>query len=339
MKGEANYFYAYDLTGNIIAKFNSSGTWLRAEIYAGRRHLATYSSSANTTYCSFADWLGSERMRTFANGVPCEAILNLPYGDEQVTDALSGGCGDPSPMHFTGKTRDAETGLDYFGARYNSSSLGRFMTPDPMNGYGNNPLSWNHYLYTLDNPVTFTDPTGMLTNHGKKNAPANTAGVSNTSCRMNEHCLQMQSQNKVVHASLNNKNMPLVNAMYRIMQTNKNNYILNIEHKGNISSSQFTRGVFKTAGVESNAGIKGVTIATEASAILGGGIGTAAAVGPEIADSTIGVIHEICFSIQSNAPQICDFIKVAFSNNPPPTPAGAAGLAARIIFKSITQIK
>src|ERR1700735_5169493 len=31
---------------------------------------------------------------------------------------------------FTGKERDAESGLDMFGARYYGSSLGRFMTPD-----------------------------------------------------------------------------------------------------------------------------------------------------------------------------------------------------------------
>src|SRR5207302_4223608 len=33
---------------------------------------------------------------------------------------------------FTGKERDAESGLDNFGKRYDSSSMGRFMTPDPL---------------------------------------------------------------------------------------------------------------------------------------------------------------------------------------------------------------
>ncbi|MDE3169526.1 MAG: RHS repeat-associated core domain-containing protein, partial [Acidobacteriota bacterium] len=33
-------------------------------------------------------------------------------------------------MHFTGKEHDTESGLDYFGARYDSSALGRFMSPD-----------------------------------------------------------------------------------------------------------------------------------------------------------------------------------------------------------------
>ena len=32
---------------------------------------------------------------------------------------------------FTGEERDAETGLDYFGARYFTGAQGRFTTPDP----------------------------------------------------------------------------------------------------------------------------------------------------------------------------------------------------------------
>ena len=36
----------------------------------------------------------------------------------------------PQKHHFTGKERDTESGLDYFGARYYTSSMGRFMSPD-----------------------------------------------------------------------------------------------------------------------------------------------------------------------------------------------------------------
>jgi len=35
--------------------------------------------------------------------------------------------------HFTGKERDAESGNDYFGKRYYSSSMGRWMSPDVIN--------------------------------------------------------------------------------------------------------------------------------------------------------------------------------------------------------------
>ncbi|MGO9270722.1 MAG: RHS repeat-associated core domain-containing protein [Terriglobia bacterium] len=64
---------------------------------------------------------------------------------------------------FTGKERDAESGLDYFGARYDSSSVGRFMTPDPFLNSGRpaNPQTWNRYSYALNNPVTIVDPTGL----------------------------------------------------------------------------------------------------------------------------------------------------------------------------------
>jgi RHS repeat-associated protein len=64
---------------------------------------------------------------------------------------------------FTGKERDAETGLDYFGARYMSSAQGRFTSPDPLLNSGRpwQPQSWNRYSYTLNNPLKFTDPTGM----------------------------------------------------------------------------------------------------------------------------------------------------------------------------------
>src|SRR5438445_1880920 len=50
----------------------------------------------------------------------------------------------------TGKEQDAESGLDNFGARYDASILGRFMTPDSMMPglrHTVNPQKWNKYAY------------------------------------------------------------------------------------------------------------------------------------------------------------------------------------------------
>src|SRR5579875_140799 len=66
--------------------------------------------------------------------------------------------------HSTGKERDTESGLDYFGARYYTSSMGRFMSPDPSGlAFANpaNPQSSNLYSYALNNPLINIDPTGM----------------------------------------------------------------------------------------------------------------------------------------------------------------------------------
>jgi RHS repeat-associated protein len=63
---------------------------------------------------------------------------------------------------FTGKERDAETGLDYFGARYMSAAQGRFTSPDPLlnSGHPANPQTWSRYSYALNNPFRFVDPDG-----------------------------------------------------------------------------------------------------------------------------------------------------------------------------------
>jgi RHS repeat-associated protein len=66
-------------------------------------------------------------------------------------------------MRFTGKERDAETGLDYFGARYFSGAQGRFTSPDPLLNSGRpwEPQSWNRYAYVLNNPLKYSDPDGL----------------------------------------------------------------------------------------------------------------------------------------------------------------------------------
>jgi RHS repeat-associated protein len=64
---------------------------------------------------------------------------------------------------FTGKERDTESGNDYFEARYYASSTGRMISPDPSGLYyadPSNPQSLNLYSYVLNNPLTYTDPSG-----------------------------------------------------------------------------------------------------------------------------------------------------------------------------------
>jgi RHS repeat-associated protein len=54
----------------------------------------------------------------------------------------------PNPMsHSTGKERDAETGLDYFGFRYYSGAQGRWTSPDEpfADQHSQNPQRWNLY--------------------------------------------------------------------------------------------------------------------------------------------------------------------------------------------------
>src|ERR1700733_10053796 len=71
----------------------------------------------------------------------------------------------------TGKERDAESGNDYFDARYYSSAMGRFMSPDwsaqeePV-PYAklDDPQTLNLYSYVENNPLWKPDPDGHAAN-------------------------------------------------------------------------------------------------------------------------------------------------------------------------------
>ena len=60
---------------------------------------------------------------------------------------------------ISGKERDNESGLDYFGARYFSGPQGRFTSADPLlkTIRPGNPQSLNRYAYTLNNPLRYID--------------------------------------------------------------------------------------------------------------------------------------------------------------------------------------
>lgn len=63
-------------------------------------------------------------------------------------------------MHFTGKEEDVEVGLTYFGARYYSPYLQRFISPDPLtiHGWGADP---NPYAYVRGRVFNEVDPFGL----------------------------------------------------------------------------------------------------------------------------------------------------------------------------------
>jgi RHS repeat-associated protein len=65
---------------------------------------------------------------------------------------------------YTGKERDSEDGLDYFGKRYYGNAMGRWTSPDPLYLEFHrltDPQQLNLYSYVRNNPLTLTDPDGL----------------------------------------------------------------------------------------------------------------------------------------------------------------------------------
>ena len=92
----------------------------------------------------------------------------LPFGEELGTSVAGRGSDGSSQddtirQKFTSKEHDPESALDYFGARYYGSTMGRFTSPDPDPGSMDitNPQSFNRYAYVLGNPLGNVDPSGM----------------------------------------------------------------------------------------------------------------------------------------------------------------------------------
>ena len=79
------------------------------------------------------DAIGNVRAVTDQAGAVIERHDYLPFGEECTTGpcASNPGVTGGQPKHFTGKESDTETGLDYFGARYYGSKIGRFTSVDP----------------------------------------------------------------------------------------------------------------------------------------------------------------------------------------------------------------
>ena len=174
--------YVYDPQGHVVSVHDGLTNLLRAELYTGGRHTATWNASGPYAGLTFniSDWLGTERVRITPVGN--QLCTDTPYG---MNLACTDTSADPSAMHFTGKQRDYESGLDNFGARYfgGGNNLGRFMTADPFNpialkprkfqAWISNPQRWNKYAYALNNPVSMIDPDGMNACGTKSDADCN----------------------------------------------------------------------------------------------------------------------------------------------------------------------
>jgi RHS repeat-associated protein len=125
--------------------------------------VAATPNELNTTFYS-GDQIGSTTILTDGAGWPVSSDIYYPFGQEATPTA------DNNHYKFTGQERDSEANLDYFNARHYSFAAGRFMSPDPYNGSMDirYPQTFNRYSYVLNNPLGYTDPTGLTCTQSSK---------------------------------------------------------------------------------------------------------------------------------------------------------------------------
>ncbi|MHB9033815.1 MAG: RHS repeat-associated core domain-containing protein [Anaerolineae bacterium] len=86
-----------------------------------------------------------------------------PYGATRY-----GGAG--VAYQYTGQRNESSLDIYYYGARWYDPSIGRFMQADTIVPNPSNPQSLNRYSYVLNNPLKYTDPTGMIEENEQEEA-------------------------------------------------------------------------------------------------------------------------------------------------------------------------
>jgi RHS repeat-associated protein len=189
-QGERTY-YVYDASGQRVVKAteSSSGVLVKQRVYLGAFEIyREYSAAAVSLERQTVHVLDDkqrvaliELQSPAAGGVPAQLIrfqfgnhlgsacLELddqaqvisyeeyyPYGSTsyQAVNMAIGAA--PKRHRYTGKERDEESGLNYHGARYYATWLGRWVASDPM-GIGDGT---NTYGYVSDNPIRLVDAKG-----------------------------------------------------------------------------------------------------------------------------------------------------------------------------------
>ena len=143
-----------------MLELSSSGTVNRANIPGKDPNtpLAFIGTDGNF-YWAHTDYLGSLRHYTNTSGTDSYRLEYDPFGQIMYPTSPA----PLSPQGFTGYARES-SGLDNANARTYRQAAGRMMQADPLGvkaASKNSPQSLNRYSYVGNDPINFTDPSGL----------------------------------------------------------------------------------------------------------------------------------------------------------------------------------
>jgi len=137
----------------VVAETTGSGT----DAYIYGNDLVGAENAVGEVVYYHQDGLGSTRGLSNEAGELTDAYTYNVFG------ALRGHTGSSSQdFTFTGEQVENELGLVFLRARYYDPEIGRFVSRDGFPAHANVSQTLNRYVYTRNNPVRLTDPTGYF---------------------------------------------------------------------------------------------------------------------------------------------------------------------------------
>ncbi len=183
--GGATETYFYDGNGIRFSRQIGTGTPIRYVSDINRRLPVTiddgtrkyvyglglaYAVSGTAIEVYHTDRVGSVRAISDATGAVTASYRSDEWGVPTASNGSS-----TQPFRFTGEPQDS-TGFTYLRARYYDASLGRFMSRDVVRGDLGSSQSLNRQAYSLNDPVSYSDPTGRKSQSLLENGGVHTVG-------------------------------------------------------------------------------------------------------------------------------------------------------------------
>jgi RHS repeat-associated protein len=113
-------------------------------------------TGSNQTLYLLKDVKHSTRLVTNASGSMTSTYYYNAFGELQNAGTLE------TKYLYTGQQFDESTGLYSLRARYYNPAEGRFQSRDTWAYNMQNPIELNRYVYTANNPVNWSDPSGWM---------------------------------------------------------------------------------------------------------------------------------------------------------------------------------
>ena len=153
IEGDVNII-AEDLLNNLVAYRCTDEVMVDIEPqFRNMETLLQQDIEETELYFYHGDHLGSSSWITDGSGNVNQYLAYMPFGESFIDQRN----GNDIRFKFTGKERDSETGMDYFGARYYASDLSIWLLVDAYSSYY---PQISPYLYVAGNPVMLVDPDG-----------------------------------------------------------------------------------------------------------------------------------------------------------------------------------
>jgi RHS repeat-associated protein len=150
-------YFIWNQRSQLIGVADGSGILTASFVYGSKAHVPDYVITSTAEYQIVSNHLGSPvSVLNKSTGVIAQEIKYDEFGN--VTSDTNPGF---TPFGFAGCLYDVETKLCRFGARDYDSSIGRWLSKDPILFNGDDT---NLYGYVFQDPINYIDPEGLAAN-------------------------------------------------------------------------------------------------------------------------------------------------------------------------------